>query len=112
MAKKYMGEDEYPLRQPGEQRVIIRVEPEHVHGGEAERSRPASSGRRTALRRYTRRSSRRHSDGRRGWVRSHSSRSTSCPRARAASTHSVCACRRRRVSPSGAISMCSLSAGR
>jgi PPOX class probable F420-dependent enzyme len=30
MAKKYMGADEYPLRQPGEQRVIIRVEPEHV----------------------------------------------------------------------------------
>jgi PPOX class probable F420-dependent enzyme len=31
MAKKYMGVDEYPLRRPGEQRVIIRVEPEHVH---------------------------------------------------------------------------------
>ncbi len=31
MAKKYMGVEEYPLRQPGEQRVIIRVEPEHVH---------------------------------------------------------------------------------
>jgi PPOX class probable F420-dependent enzyme len=31
MAKKYMGVDEYPLRQPGEQRIIIRVEPEHVH---------------------------------------------------------------------------------
>jgi PPOX class probable F420-dependent enzyme len=31
MAKKYMGVDEYPLRQPGEQRVIIRVDPEHVH---------------------------------------------------------------------------------
>jgi PPOX class probable F420-dependent enzyme len=30
MAKKYMGVDEYPLRQPGEQRVIIRVEPEHT----------------------------------------------------------------------------------
>jgi PPOX class probable F420-dependent enzyme len=30
MAKKYMGVDEYPLRQPGEQRVIIRIEPEHV----------------------------------------------------------------------------------
>lgn len=35
MAKKYLGKDEYPFRQPGEQRVIIRVEPEHasVHGG-------------------------------------------------------------------------------
>jgi PPOX class probable F420-dependent enzyme len=31
MAKKYMGVDQYPLRQPGEQRVIIRVEPQHVH---------------------------------------------------------------------------------
>src|SRR5277367_473619 len=30
MAKKYMGADEYPLRQPGEQRLIIRVEPEHA----------------------------------------------------------------------------------
>ena len=31
LAKKYMDVDEYPLRQPGEQRVIIRVEPDHVH---------------------------------------------------------------------------------
>jgi PPOX class probable F420-dependent enzyme len=31
LAKKYMGVDSYPLRQPGEQRVIIRVEPEHVY---------------------------------------------------------------------------------
>jgi hypothetical protein len=31
LAKKYMGVDQYPLRQPGEQRVIIRVEPEHVY---------------------------------------------------------------------------------
>ena len=31
LAKKYMGVEEYPLRQPGEQRVILRVEPEHVH---------------------------------------------------------------------------------
>jgi PPOX class probable F420-dependent enzyme len=30
LAKKYMGVDEYPLRQPGEQRVIVRVEPEVV----------------------------------------------------------------------------------
>jgi PPOX class probable F420-dependent enzyme len=28
LAKKYLGQDEYPYRQPGEQRVIIRVEPE------------------------------------------------------------------------------------
>jgi PPOX class probable F420-dependent enzyme len=35
LAKKYLGQDTYPYRQPGEQRVIIRVEPEHVavHGG-------------------------------------------------------------------------------
>jgi len=31
LAKKYMGVEEYPLRQPGEQRLILRVEPEHVH---------------------------------------------------------------------------------
>jgi PPOX class probable F420-dependent enzyme len=30
LAKKYLGQDEYPYRQPGEQRVIIRVEPEHT----------------------------------------------------------------------------------
>ena len=35
LAKKYLGKDEYPFRQPGEQRVIVRVEPEHakVSGG-------------------------------------------------------------------------------
>ncbi len=31
LAKKYMGQDTYPFRQPGEQRVIMRVDPEHVH---------------------------------------------------------------------------------
>ena len=31
MAKKYLGQDTYPFRQPGEQRVIIRVEPDDVH---------------------------------------------------------------------------------
>jgi PPOX class probable F420-dependent enzyme len=31
MARKYMGVEEYPLRRPGEQRVILRVEPERVH---------------------------------------------------------------------------------
>jgi PPOX class probable F420-dependent enzyme len=31
LAKKYLGQDEYPYRQPGEQRVIIRIEPDHVH---------------------------------------------------------------------------------
>ncbi len=30
MAKKYMGLDEYPYRQAGEQRVIVRVAPEKV----------------------------------------------------------------------------------
>ncbi len=30
MAKKYLGKDEYPFRQPGELRVIIRVEPEQA----------------------------------------------------------------------------------
>jgi PPOX class probable F420-dependent enzyme len=31
LAKKYLGQDSYPYRQPGERRVIIRVEPEHVY---------------------------------------------------------------------------------
>lgn len=31
LAKKYLGKDSYPYRQPGEQRVIIRVAPEHVY---------------------------------------------------------------------------------
>jgi PPOX class probable F420-dependent enzyme len=30
MAKKYMDADSYPMRRPGEQRVIIRVESEYV----------------------------------------------------------------------------------
>ncbi len=30
MAKKYMGVDKYPYRAPGEQRVILVIEPEHV----------------------------------------------------------------------------------
>ena len=28
---KYMGKETYPFRQPGEQRVIVRVDPEYVH---------------------------------------------------------------------------------
>ncbi|HTR74000.1 MAG TPA: PPOX class F420-dependent oxidoreductase [Solirubrobacterales bacterium] len=31
LAKRYMGVDEYPLRQPGEERVIVKIEPEKVH---------------------------------------------------------------------------------
>jgi PPOX class probable F420-dependent enzyme len=31
MAKKYLGRESYPNRQPGEQRVIVRVEPDHIH---------------------------------------------------------------------------------
>jgi PPOX class probable F420-dependent enzyme len=31
LAKKYLGVDTYPYRQPAEQRIIIKVEPEHVH---------------------------------------------------------------------------------
>lgn len=32
LAKKYMGQDRYPL-QPGEQRLIVRIEPTIVHEG-------------------------------------------------------------------------------
>jgi len=31
MAKKYLGADSYPFRQPGEQRVIYKIAPEHVN---------------------------------------------------------------------------------
>jgi PPOX class probable F420-dependent enzyme len=31
LAMKYLGQDSYPYRQPGEQRVIIRVEPDQVY---------------------------------------------------------------------------------
>ncbi len=50
--------------------------------------------------------------GGRGWVLSHSSLVGSLPWSRARSTHELWAWRRRWLSPSGAISMCSLSAGR
>ena len=30
LSKKYLGLDEYPMRQPGEQRVTIRIAPEKV----------------------------------------------------------------------------------
>ena len=30
LAKRYMGVEEYPMRQPGEQRLIVKVEPERV----------------------------------------------------------------------------------
>ena len=35
LAKKYLDKDTYPFRQEGEQRVIFRIQPEHVsvHGG-------------------------------------------------------------------------------
>lgn len=32
MAKKYMGVDDYPFLQPGEQRVILVIEPNQVFG--------------------------------------------------------------------------------
>ena len=30
LAKKYLGKDEYPFRQPGEQRIKIAIEPDRV----------------------------------------------------------------------------------
>ncbi|MGB3633382.1 MAG: PPOX class F420-dependent oxidoreductase [Rubrobacteraceae bacterium] len=30
MAKKYLGMDEYPYHQPGDERIILYVEPEHT----------------------------------------------------------------------------------
>ena len=31
MAKKYLGKDKYPFAQPGEQRILFKIVPEHVH---------------------------------------------------------------------------------
>jgi hypothetical protein len=31
MAKKYLGNEHYPGNQPGDERVIISVKPEHVN---------------------------------------------------------------------------------
>ncbi len=31
LAMKYMGQESYPFRQPGEQRLIVRIDAEHVH---------------------------------------------------------------------------------
>lgn len=30
MAKKYLGQDTYPYHQPGDERVVVVVEPEHI----------------------------------------------------------------------------------
>jgi hypothetical protein len=32
LARKYLGADKYPYLGPGEQRVIIRIQPERVDG--------------------------------------------------------------------------------
>jgi len=34
LAKKYLGEDEYPFRQPGEERIKVRIAPEKVSYGQ------------------------------------------------------------------------------
>ena len=31
LAKKYLGAEKYPWRRPGEQRVILKIKPEHVY---------------------------------------------------------------------------------
>jgi PPOX class probable F420-dependent enzyme len=30
LAKKYLGEDKYPRRRPGEERILLRIKPKHV----------------------------------------------------------------------------------
>jgi PPOX class probable F420-dependent enzyme len=32
LAKRYLGQDKYPFRQPGEQRIIFEIEPKAVQG--------------------------------------------------------------------------------
>lgn len=34
LAKKYLGEDEYPFLQPGEERTKVRISPEKVSYGQ------------------------------------------------------------------------------
>lgn len=31
LAKKYLGQDKYPWSRPGEERVLYKIKPEHVH---------------------------------------------------------------------------------
>ncbi|HZP24048.1 MAG TPA: PPOX class F420-dependent oxidoreductase [Terriglobales bacterium] len=31
MAKKYLDKDKYPFAQPGEQRIVYKIVPEHIH---------------------------------------------------------------------------------
>jgi hypothetical protein len=31
LAKRYLDADSYPFRQPGEERVIVKIEPEKFH---------------------------------------------------------------------------------
>jgi PPOX class probable F420-dependent enzyme len=31
LAKKYLGVDQYPFRRPGQQRIILKVQPERIH---------------------------------------------------------------------------------
>jgi hypothetical protein len=32
LAKKYIGQDRYPNRQPGEVRVMVKIQPDRVQG--------------------------------------------------------------------------------
>jgi hypothetical protein len=32
LAKKYLGQDTYPFRKPGEVRVIVKITPERIQG--------------------------------------------------------------------------------
>ena len=43
MAQKYLGQDTYPFRQPGEERVIFRIAPDRVHRFIAASRPPAGS---------------------------------------------------------------------
>jgi hypothetical protein len=31
MAKKYLGMERYPFKQPGEQRILIKIQPDRVY---------------------------------------------------------------------------------
>ena len=36
LARKYLGAERYPMRRPGERRLVIRIEPVHVFGPSSE----------------------------------------------------------------------------
>jgi len=45
LAKKYLGADQYPFRRPGQQRIVLKIQPERIHsiGLDADAGQPSWS---------------------------------------------------------------------